>query len=64
MTPWIFRFQKTLSLLLKAYKRSPDATDVANTLDEESHTNHDGYIPTDDYDQYKNDIDYFLPAFF
>ena len=51
-----------------AYKRSSDPTTVAKSresLDEDNPMAvHEEFIPVDDYDQYKNDIDYFLPAFF
>ena len=54
----------SLSLLYSAYKRSTDPGTVENTPDEDNLQVHAGFIPTDDFDQYKNDIDYLLPAFF
>ena len=66
-TSEILQFSLTwasLSLLYSAYKRSTDPGSVENTPDEDNLQVHAGFIPTDDFDQYKNDIDYFLPAFF
>ena len=37
---------------------------VENTPEGDNLAVHADFIPIDDYDQYKNDIDYFLPAFF
>ena len=62
---WLFSLTwASLSVLSSAYKRSTDPETVENTPDGDNLAVHGGFLPTDDYDQYKNDIDYFLPAFF